>query len=262
MWFWLIALIDYVVLLVLPHFWLGVPWWLHLPVVAVFWWWVPKESRWFRSLNFWTTVFDYEFVGEALPSKDETCLIAMHPHGVFTATTIMAFALNKATLHIKPAASSILFMLPILKEFAGLGGAFPANKRDIIEQLIARKSVVICPGGIRELPGLDPDRIKKGDGFVQRKGFIEIAQHVEVPVVPVWAEGEESLYDVWLWNPQKQQQWLSRFYYPGIVFSWGLWWLPFWPKSKKVTLHVGKAIYPKELTQEKFYNEMAKLKVN
>ena len=252
MWFFLILLIDVFLLLFLPWYLLSLPAWIHLPAVGLFWLWVPRESPRFRSLGLWKYLFNVEFRGK---HPAETCIYAIHPHGVFSVSTITGFALNKDLLHVKPVGSSVLFTLPILKDFCGLAGTIPANRESIIAALMCGDSVAMCPGGLRELPQLHPERLE--GGVVQRDGFIKIAKAMNVRVVPVWCEGEEDLYDVWLWSPRIQRLFLSWFYYPGFVFSWGR---AFWPKNKKIVLHMGKAIQAEELSRETFYRELGKLR--
>jgi len=261
MWFWLIALIDIFLFLFLPWY-AGIPYWLHLPSVAFFWLWVPKEQLRFRKFRWWQDLFDVQ-LSEELP-KSQQCIYAVYPHGVFSVSIAAAFAVNPNMLHVKPVGSSVLFLLPFIKEVVGLVGTIPATRKDMIAALQCGDSLAMCPGGIRELPGLDPERISKGKGFVRRLGFIRIAMSVNVPIVPVWAEGEEELYDVWLWSPTVQSILLSLFYYPGFVVSWGRPWLRFWPKPRPLRLRVGKPIQPTDLTEEKlaeiFYEALTELK--
>lgn len=258
MWFFLIGLLNVFFLLFLP--WLvGVPYWLHLPTLLLYYLWVPRESKAFRSFRLWDYMFERHTTGKPLPSNEQ-CIYAIHPHGVFSVSTIIYFALNKNMVHVKPVGSSVLFLFGLIKEFCGLAGTIRANRKDIIAALQCGDSVAMCPGGLRELPGLDPQRVKEGGGVVQREGFVKIAKGQNVPVVPVWCSTEEAQYKVWLWSPRIQRLLLGWFYYPGFVVSWGLWWMPFWPKTNRVVLHFGKPIKAEDLTREVFYKELETLK--
>ena len=165
-------------------------------------------------------------------------------------------------LHVKPVGSSLLFITPFIKDFVGLAGAVRANRRDILDALDQGHSVALCPGGLRELPGLDDERRhREGEGYVQREGFLKIAMKARVPVVPVRVDAEDQLYSIHLFSPRIQRWFLSRFYYPGFVVALGAWWLPFWPKRKKLTLWIGEPVEAtgtgtKEEMREKFYGQL------
>jgi 1-acyl-sn-glycerol-3-phosphate acyltransferase len=216
--------------------------------------WKPRESRAFREwwgFN-WLRTHYFRFVlkdPHKTLERREQMVVAIHPHGVYPACLDFWFACQGGDmLRFKAVATSVLFKVPILKEFAGLAGAIPANRADMLTALSCRDSLVLAPGGIREL-FQDPP-------IVKRLGFIKICMAAKVPVVPVWSQGENDLYRVWIPWPWLQKWLLSNFWYPFGVCSWGLWWLPFWPARpiKPMEIRVGTMLHPTDYkTAEEMY---------
>lgn len=221
-----------------------------------------SESKWLRSLYLWDLKRKYYFNVEVQPHvsiKEERLakkqvVYAVFPHGVFGASVIFYFVLNKMYLNCVAVGSSLLFYIPIVREFATLAGARPANSGDIIDILDSGKSIVMMPGGLRELlhihegpqGTIDVYRGKTKEGNKPRKGFIRYTldsnRIQEISIVPVYIEGGDKLYSVWHPFPTFQNKLLKRWYYPWPVFAFGFKYLPFWPKPNPFTVKFGKPI--------------------
>jgi 1-acyl-sn-glycerol-3-phosphate acyltransferase len=221
---------------------------------------IPRESKSFRSLNIWNYLRkDITIDGpgkDLLKSKDQY-IFAVHKHGLYSTAVISYFALNHKMLHVKPVGTSALFWFPLIKECVSLAGCIPANRDDMIAELRRGSSLALAPGGIREIPGMDRRE------FVERDGFIRIAMNERVPVVPIYADGEEDTYKVMILFPEWAKWLLEKVYYPfGCIFTWGHLWFPFWPRTLKIRLVVGKSILvlDEKKMKEMFYEEMRKLK--
>jgi hypothetical protein len=263
-WFIFIGLIDVTIFLIIPLL-LGIPPMLYVPFVAVYWIWVPRESAAFRSWWGWDylrdTYFPFSVKGPGAhlllnPDAKQQYMFGIHPHGVYSVSSIVYFGCNSKLLHVKPVGTSVLFLLPIIKEFVALGGCIRANRSDILSSLACGDSVVLCPGGLRELPGLDEERVARDGGFVRREGFAKIAKSTRVQMVPIYAHGEDDLYGVYLPWPWMQRLMLSWIWYCPPVLSWGNRWVPFWPKGRPVELRVGR---PTDCVED-FYRQLAELR--
>lgn len=254
-WFLIVIILD---LLVLSYL-------FSIPTLVVFLiiysYLIPRESKSFRSLDIWNYLRkDITIDGpgkDLLKSKDQY-IFAVHKHGLYSTAVISYFALNPRMLHVKPVGTSALFWFPVIKELVSLAGCIPANRDDMIAELRRGSSLALAPGGIREIPGMDHRDI------VERDGFIKIACQEQVAVVPIYVHGEEDTYNVMILFPDLAKWLLEKVYYPfGCVFAWGNPWVPFWPKTLKLRLSVGKSILvldPKVM-KEMFYEEIRKLKL-
>jgi 1-acyl-sn-glycerol-3-phosphate acyltransferase len=230
--------------------------------------WVPRESEYFRSHWCWEwfrkSYFSFQLHDPHGVFADKTTqyIVAIHPHGVYPAALDVLFAVNPEMMRFKAVATSILFKIPLLKEFAGLAGAIPANRSDILTALSCKDSIVLAPGGIRET-------FCTGNEVVKRQGFLKIAHFTKVPVVPIWSPQEEQLYSVYFPWPWAQKKLLSAFYYPFFILSWGNPWVPFFWKrpSKPMDVYVGKVLHPEHYStaqdlQDAFYREIETLQRN
>ena len=121
-------------------------------------------------------------------------MFAVHPHCNINATTVIfLFGATESLFHIKCVATSVLFWLPLWKDFMGWGGVIPANRYDI------ERALAIQPEGVRGVTGLDPERMIEDGGVVKRRGFIQCALKacVVTPernlyLVPVWSVSEHE----------------------------------------------------------------------
>lgn len=180
----------------------------------------------------------------------------VHPHGVYATSLMFGFALEPRMQQnhgVRVFGTSLLFRIPLVKELIGWGGTVQANRENVLFEMQAGNSVALAPGGLAEVPGLVPEWIGHPKnvnktcyppeteyyrnwrirGVVHGRGFLRYArQACDVSVVPVWVEGEEDLYDVWIPFPRIQRWLLSTWLrYPGLIFTRGRPWAWFWPKS-------------------------------
>jgi hypothetical protein len=176
------------------------------------------------------------------------------PHGVYPIGVIFNFILNPAYSHVKVMTSSLLFNVPIVREFSYLAGASPATTINIIDHLDQERDVLITPEGLRAILHYNEEngvmKVICGDGSGNhpRKGFIRCATNsvnrARIRIVPTWIEGEKTVYTVWnggfffQWLRQKM---LASYKYPFPVFAFG-WWGSFWPKPRPLTFYYGTPI--------------------
>lgn len=217
----------------------------------------PQESKSFKHWKTWdyfrTTFFPIRVVGYETPI--ETIRIyAIAPHNVFPVSVIFQFILNAPFDYVTVVVTSLLFWIPIVREFTCLAGCVPANSADIVSLLDRGKSVLITPEGTRSvLHHNEPDgvmRVLRGipGESEPRKGFIRCAvgsaRHAQIQIIPVYASGERELYTVYNgFKPLRwlQQRMLSTYRYGWPVFAFGWWGTP-WPKAKPITIYFGKPI--------------------
>ncbi len=129
-------------------------------------------------------------------------IFGFHPHGL-TSLTRAFFCVNQTTeiyqKHLNNAyhaAHSLLFKVPILREFLLLGGAIPVSESYIRHYLSKGNSITITPGGAREMKYTHDKYHKAGETYhiIPRKGIVKIAQSMNIPMIPIYTDGERQLF--------------------------------------------------------------------
>ena len=222
----------------------------HLPVyIVILYCLLPRlpKSTWFKGLGVWA-YFRRNMSVARLPDNVGQVIYAICPHGMYGEAATIYFVLNSVYSHVTPIATSILFYIPIVREFASLAGAVPANRDDIADILDQGQSIMLLPEGMRGTlyeTGQDL-RVLKGEtngDSKPRKGFIRVAlasKHKKtLKIVPVWMSGVDKMYSVW------RIQWIQRltlrfFYYPWPLLNWGCGFLP--RTDREVKIYFGDPI--------------------
>jgi hypothetical protein len=97
--------------------------------------------------------------------------------------------------NIRTLAATVLFRLPLVREFALWTGCIDASRAVASKALRAGRSILVLPGGeaeqIRTVHGKEKLYLNK------RKGFIKIALRNGVPIVPVYVFGASDYYHTW-----------------------------------------------------------------
>ncbi len=231
------------------------------------------ESKWFRFAGIWDRVrreyFEYRVYDERYHGQDVThslrwrpphlsntlsatgagngvpqqCVYAVVPHGIYAEGSTFYFVLNGLYDGVVVFATSLLFWLPLCREFASLVGAQPATSECIGAALDAGQSILILPEGMRgALHVGDPLEVLRKR---RRLGFVKQALASKnastLVIVPVYIAGVERLYDTWLPWPWLQHKLLDRFYYPWPILNFG-WYGTFWPKRAPLSVRFGVPI--------------------
>jgi 1-acyl-sn-glycerol-3-phosphate acyltransferase len=213
----------------------------NLLLVAVYFMFSLPRSEAFRSWKGFDR-FRFPIIISGEPAKEQVVYAAC-PHGIHGEGTILHMVLSRKDVTV--VASSLLFYIPIVREFANLAGAMPANTATIAKLLESGKTIVMLPEGLRGAihPPGDLSVLRGIPGECQpRKGFVRCAVSAKVPIVPIYMDGVDKLYTTYHVFPWLQKLILSRYYYPWFILNFG-WYGTFWPKLHH-TVHVkyGKTI--------------------
>jgi hypothetical protein len=221
----------------------------------IYYMYVPNPSKWLRDARIWTYVreshlnLSYEGNTEPLFDTENAYCFGVHPHGVHCIGAV-AMATDSKLRHVHVACTSVLFWIPVLKEFMGWSDTIPVIWKRMLHSLETEKrSILVYPGAFNEVPGalFMKGRKEEEEGkerfytYEHRTGFIRVAQEAGVPIVPMWVEGEYDLYNVYHTNYWLQAHMYRLVGYLGPFYSAG-WYGTFWPKKKKLTVHVGTPI--------------------
>lgn len=205
-----------------------------------------KKSKAFKCWSGWKQ--DNTIVGTPDLHEREQVIYAVAPHGIHGEAVILNFALNPLYESVAIIATSILFYIPICREFYGLGGAVPGTSAQISKLLDSSKSILIVPEGMRGAihPNNSLGVLKGIPGECEpRKGFIRCAvasrNHKSLVIVPVWMEGVDKMYTSFNIFPWLQKLILKNYYYPFPLLNFG-WYGTFWPKPVKLTIKFGEPI--------------------
>ena len=234
---------------------LGVLW--VLPWIALFYLagWLSHARPWpqLRDYSVWRWLrndyFHFRTVGATLPSPEngeEPVIYAIYPHGHFSITALIYFALNPRFGSARPAIHSAIFWIPVFGTLAMWIEAIGVTHAEMSATLRSGKSIYMCPGGVADIANT-------GTQIQRREGFIHVARDCGARVVPIWCPQERSYYSHWL----PLGRWLQPLLgFPVPLFIWGLWWCPFLPRGADDSpIRVGKAVD----SAEEFWAEMERL---
>lgn len=182
------------------------------------------------------------------PHQSHTCVVATTPHGAFPLAQV---GLGMMQFRVSPpggisqyliGGASILFFVPILREFLLLGGVRSATRKTLQKFLGDGITVGLNPGGNFEMTSTKHDQEQL---FAQRGlGFVRIAMEAGVPIVPMYAFGENQLFTTY---PLllRWRLWVVRRLRIGAPLFTGRWGVPFLlvpVRPSHVTLVVGRPV--------------------
>jgi 1-acyl-sn-glycerol-3-phosphate acyltransferase len=160
-------------------------------------------------------------------------------------TKIYANAPPRRTL-----AANILFKIPLFRDYVLWFCTIDASPRTANSALAQGMTLQVVTGGEHEqLLANDQSPVLV---IKKRKGIARLALHYNVPIVPAFVFGEDSLYETYDWLLDWRLKIVKKFRV-AITFQKGHWGLPFWPKRGIPLIAViGDPIY---LTKEERSNK-------
>lgn len=175
----------------------------------------------------------------------KTYIFALAPHGpiplggsVFGPQLSRWAALSS---RVRFGVHSVLFALPLLRDFYLAFGCVDASRRTLLHQLRDRRnSVVLLPGGVEEQLLLCPPDVERVV-LSKRKGFVKLALETGSELVPVFVFGEREAYKMNDGPVYAFSLLLRRLLGIGAPLPRGRWWT-LAPFPVPVTIVVGKPI--------------------
>jgi hypothetical protein len=149
-------------------------------------------------------------------------VIVWHPHGAFTITALYFLSNWWAKCYpmsgLYVCVADLLLRVPGLAEFLVLCNARSGNSKTFSALLAKGHTVAIQPGGIAEQ--VHTDAKQETVFFPPRLGFVRLAMKHGVPLLPIYAFGENQLYDT-TDTVRGLNRWLYRTFALGTLFVWG-----------------------------------------
>lgn len=138
-------------------------------------------------------------------------------------------------------AASVLFWIPVIREFTLWFGAVDARMKNVKMLLEAGVNVELYPGGLDEM--IQPAGDEKTINIKTRTGFLRLALTHGVSILPVFCFGETDLHDTYT---PPGADWIKSFFRVGIVLPLGRLCslLPY--HSKPQVMVIGEAIKVKQ----------------
>lgn len=204
--------------------------------------WLFKPMRRFLGLEI-EMPLDKELV-KAEKQPNAQFIFATFPHGAqadfrILMDGILPEALPHVADKVRVLAATVLFRIPIVREFALWTGCVDA-RRSVAESLLnIGRSLLILPGG--EAEQIRTTRGKEILYLSSRKGFIKLAMQKNVPVVPVYVFGCSDYYNTShaFFGPRL---WLMKTFGICITLATGLCGSPVCPLPVKTTIVFGKPL--------------------
>lgn len=231
-----------ILLVVLYYQWSSVPHWM---------------IRRFRCARLWEWIRHVQFGGAPIidsPNVEPKTqyIYAVVPHGVYAEGAIMGMVLRDRFESATIVCSSLLFWLPIVREFAMMVGAIHADAVSIIKALDEGNSLILLPEGMRGSLHVDtPLDVLRGAphvGCKPRTGWIQCAANSvnrdNIRIVPVYIDGTADMY--WRWNNNITWNWLQQLLLRHIHYPWPMvhagMYGTFWPRSVPLRVVCGVPI--------------------
>eukprot|EP00995_Heteronema_vittatum_P013601 NODE_981_length_1113_cov_303.450188_g679_i0.p1 GENE.NODE_981_length_1113_cov_303.450188_g679_i0~~NODE_981_length_1113_cov_303.450188_g679_i0.p1 ORF type:complete len:340 (-),score=89.73 NODE_981_length_1113_cov_303.450188_g679_i0:93-1055(-) len=169
-------------------------------------------------------------------------IVAIHPHGMFGLGHWTFFADPAFSNSIIMTASQSLYVPLYRFLFLLSGGVAPATKTQFVNSLKRKQSVLLVPGGVKEMLMCAPNEAEIHI-CVKHKGFLRIALEHGVPVHPSFAFGCNDLYAMlpFVAYLNRLTYRLSGIPLPPVYTSSTHYWLP-WSANLPVGLVVGQPL--------------------
>lgn len=183
-----------------------------------------KKQKWYIRSGFWKHYRDYFpirlVVDKPIRQKfnpKKNYFFVYHPHGVHGFGAMINFAadangcsemLPGITVHVQTL--KLNFWIPFWREFFTLGGSGDASASCIRSTLSAGpgESIMLVVGGAEESLLSSPNT--NNLTLLKRKGFVKLALTCGSPLVPVYAFGENNVYDTWATGKPGVQRFLLK----------------------------------------------------
>lgn len=177
-------------------------------------------------------------------------IFAFCPHGLLALSRLATYGRNWNKIfpgiETRVLGASPMFNLPMCREIVMWLGAIDAGKASANYALAqAKVSLIVFPGGTKELMATNPKSKRTRLVLRQRKGFVKLAIAHGVNVVPVFVFGEKWLYSAWR-PPKTASSWMIRSLQLPMVWPLGRWGT-FLPYQKPLGVVYGQPI---EVRQE------------
>ena len=235
-------------------------WWVPPLVAACVAWYVStlrgrpgftgkKSWEWFRKQTLLWSCFERYFqlniiTESAIDEQEGPVIMGFHPHGIYPLTTFWgtrgpSFRAAFPKLEVDVCGASVMFNCPVLREILLWSGGREVSAASIRHCLHQRRSILLVPGGQREMLHSRADR-QSLTYVTKHKGFVRMAIENGVRLVPILSLGETfCLENVYLPNVQS---WFLRNTGVGFpVFPYGRWYSPI-ANPCPITLVVGQPI--------------------
>jgi len=171
-----------------------------------------------------------EALSNGIWKKQQQYVVVWHPHGAYTIAALCFVSHFWATGYpggvrgdryvcIAP----LLFRIPFLSEFLLLCGARSQDSKTFNNLLASGATVGVQPGGLFEQ--VSTDHTQERVYFPARLGFVRLAMKHGVPILPIYAFGENQLYATTPFT-RKINAWFYRNFKIGSVLVMGQYGLP------------------------------------
>ena len=171
-------------------------------------------------------------------------IIAIFPHGTGCDFRIFMDGMLQEVLphthhQIRTLTASILFRIPVVREFALWTGCIDASRPVAERALDNGRSLALLPGG--EAEQIRTEYGKERVYLSRRKGFIKLAMRKNVPVVPVYVFGSSDAYltSSFLMGPR---MWLQKTFAICLPCASGLYRSLACPLPKQTTIVFGEPL--------------------
>lgn len=214
-----------------------------------------RVAYWVISRCLWLVGVQQKAEFQAKLSPKGRYLIACMPHGAYAFSGALFIGpqwrirdrREYATIPLLFCVASVLFYIPLVREFMLFIGARDATRSNVKDMLHhkCRPSITVIPGGIWEQVNTRHDEERC---YVQRKlGFIRLAIEEGLAIVPMYGFGENQLFTIHTyWNSLRL--WIADKFHVGLPLISGRWGITLIPHRTSITHVYGSPI---QTTQQK-----------
>lgn len=202
----------------------------------------------------------------AVQMRDGTTqyLFSFHPHGVFPGTALFASLTGEwmrkvglnAKRYVSTHVASIIFNVPIVRDFNLRVGALSVSRRTLEASLRRGNSVLIVTGGQAEMLHTAVSKTKM-TLITQHTGFVRLAIATKVPLVPIISFAENNVLGL-VQFPRIQRITLKILGFPFPMVPYGRFGLPV-PFRTRLTVVVGSPVAIPEGADENNPEDVKKL---
>lgn len=185
--------------------------------------------------------FNISFTNEKYLKSNKKYILAVHPHGIIP----FGSRIGTKDYDLFYATFPLIFKIPIIRDIFLAFGTVDCRKEVLNNLLKDNKKICIFPGGSREIQYSNRYKL---DLVLKNEGFIKLAWENKCPLIPVFTEGENQLFQ------QFKIKSLQNFFYNLIRYPFPI--IFYGPLTNNITLHVGKPLNPNKFkSYENFRKE-------